>query len=217
MKTIPGLSLFAGLVLGLVGLFYAADSRALVALRDLKMHDQPSESSAIVGDIQIGERDIEIDELRTKGAPGGWIAVVPTRRSPPHVGGWIQRGTLARQADFKRVTGCWPVRESVPTSGEAPWKVRFKTNGAAVLIPLNVPGGSREAYPAHVYMAGNVLFVKANHRTKDTLGFFGEGYMAFLFILDPATVSLTTPEWDTETKRFSDKAMANCRGIHLAK
>ncbi len=99
-----------------------------------------------------------IDGKRLASAPIGWLPVYGEGKTV-----WVRRQDVHLASEFKKVTGCWPVRTSISTSGEAvTWDIKFKPDGSALVIDdIKHP---KERYKAHVYMAGNYVYVRLDKR-----------------------------------------------------
>jgi len=198
------------------GLASSSSASTFTAIADTPIYERPDKAAPVLGHLKVATEDIWNDPAKKNTTPTGWVAVMNTKYQPLPAG-WVERTNIASPEDFKRVVGCWPIQQSEPATGEAPTRIVFKTNGTAVMYPMNVTNLAKNARRAHVYMAGNVVYIKADRRSKNTVGFFGDGYWALLYVYDPTANALKTIEWETDTQPFPKAALAGCNGVRFSR
>lgn len=184
------------------------------------LYSQPDTSSAILWNFPWGD-DVSIDwKKNNKNNPKGWVyyyVKVSGDGKPAFPGGWIETKNLAGLEDFKRVTGCWPIKHFVddsPLLGDYEFEVTANTNGRGEFTSLGATGGESTA--------GNIWFT-------DNLVIFGarssivQHYDA-LYGYDPITRKLLQPvqhyylddELTKKAQYFSSNELKGCeQGLKL--
>lgn len=134
----------------------------LVAVDSTPLYPIPDATSAPAKSVSwMGL--LTVDERWMSKAPHGWIPIkeVGKRRSKPY--GWVRRRDVVIPGDYKKVTGCWPVKFVAYVGGDYAAEVTFKTDGSAWVKEWGDEDWVNKEPPrkAQVYMARNIVAIEA--------------------------------------------------------
>jgi hypothetical protein len=178
-----------------------------VAVDKATVYSAPDENSEPLR-AYIWVAPIRVDHRKLRDAPHGWIPIeifgkIEGRKDQPK-GGWIRRRDVVILADFKLVTGCWPIKSVVHVAGDYAVEVAFKVDGSATAKEWSDEPKMNVAPPekAQIYMARNIALVEGKRKG---------GHYYFTAGLRPDERRLY-PEGALaeEQESFSDSELKNC-------
>jgi len=124
----------------------------LAARPGVQLYAQPRNDAKIIGEFPYWGASFVLDPDQKK--VEGWVKVRQRYRlqkmnSPaPIFWSWVRRADVILREDYRRVVGCWPIKEVMYTLGDVSTILSFKTDGSVRVH------GQQVGYD-HLYLGGN--------------------------------------------------------------
>ena len=149
-----------------------------------------------------------VDASRMQHAPAGWIPIKLLYKNATK--GWVRRSDVVLPVDYKKVTGCWPIKSVTFVAGDYAAEVTFQLDGSALIKEWGDEESINKAPPhkAHVYMARNIVSIDD---IKGKAGFFTSGYRPDQRQLYPEGAPADKQE------QFPESMLTNCPSIPVLK
>lgn len=127
-----------------------------------KQYERPDIASRVVANDDGSGRPVQVDWLRAKDAPYGWLPLSTVGSSSKRVQvRWVQVDKLVRPNEFRRVVGCWPIASLNYELGDSVFRAKFTKAGEVRILD--------KGEHSHVTFVPNLVLI----RTSDGLFVFG--------------------------------------------